>query len=381
MKNSKNQLLQIGAPAMFSVVGLAIALLSPGAANAQPQWQQELSYIPGANNFYSYSRLATDAQGLWGAASSTGSVLLDIFGTVPDADLAGYVNWGVSFEVQNGNGWVYGAAPSLGLYRIGNVYGNYLSGIYGVADAILEVYASGSQLMYLAGVNNLDVSAQQYDSGAVPYVSVDAYATNRSSIPFVEVHQASLEYSQLWYRVGHFDIGTLNTSNPTETPLTTTWSNSHPISGSWGNASGTLPSVVVANGTVIVVFQGSNGSLWYAVGALNGDTVTWNSQEKYSTGYNPSVGLTPTTSQPYFNPSTIVETHLSATTGELTYRDGTWNNQDSPTAIQWLSSDISLGISGCYSSVALDEYARAGFVWMPQCLPGYSIGWGFAYDY
>src|ERR1017187_5589227 len=52
MKNSKNQLLQIGAPAMFSVVGLAVALLSPGAANAQPQWQQELQYIPGGNNFY-----------------------------------------------------------------------------------------------------------------------------------------------------------------------------------------------------------------------------------------------------------------------------------------------------------------------------------------
>ena len=74
--------------------------------------------------------------------------------------------------------------------------------------------------------------------------------------------------------------------------------------------------------------------------------------------------MTPTYSQPYFNPSTIIETHLSATTGEVTYRYGTWNNQSSPSGISWSTSDVSTGINSCY--VALDQNAAAGFVWTPQ---------------
>ena len=349
------------------------------------KWQQQIESVQSASSFESGARLANDAKGLWAVVGSNDSTLIDMFGTGGKADLAGAVFWGESTQIQSNTAWLTGGSPSIGLYRLGT----FASGppqLGGIVDAMLLVWAYGEKLMYVEGVGNINaLTPQQYDVGATPAVSLDAYATNPSAIPIVEVHGA-INGTQLWYRVGYFNVGPVNASNPFAASHSVTWSDSHPISGkAFGNAYGTAPSVVVAGGYVIVVFEGSkgnHGNLWIDVGKLTGNTIDWLSQENYSTGLNPSVGLTPTYfGQPYQNPSSIVETHTDPTTGNATYRAGTWNNQSSPTGVNWTGGDAVMVNSGCQSSVALDENSAAGFIWLPQCEPLSNLGWGFAFDY
>lgn len=352
-------------------------------------WQQQIDLIPTATWFFSGATVATDAQGAWAVVGSNDNTLIEMYGTGGNADLAGAVSWGESGQIQASNGWLTGSSPSLGLYRLGTVKAAYEGSPFGaMVDAMLLVWADGDQLMYVAGVNDINgLTPQQYDTGAAPSVSLDAYATNHSAIPIVEVHQGSYnDSSQLYYRVGYLNAGTMNASNPPATSLAVTWHESHPISAKiFGNSKGTAPSVVVAGGYVVVVFQGSqghNGNLWCTVGKLSGNTIDWLSQGDYSTGVTPSVGLTPTYfGQPYQNPSSIVEVHTDTTTGNVTYRSGTWNNQSSPTAVNWTSGDQVVQSGVCQPSVALDQNSAAGFIWLPQCEEGNNLGWGLAYEY
>ncbi len=351
------------------------------------QWSQQIETSEAFNSFFTGARVANDGKGIWGIVGWNDTTLIGTFGSGGNADLTGAVTWQVAGQLQSNNGWLTGASPSIGLYRLGSVpVETTASPFAGAVDAALVVWADGNKLMYVAGVNRISgLTPQQYDSGAAPSVSLDAYAANASAIPVVEVHQGSAGYSQLWYRVGYIKAGPVNASNPDATTLSVAWSNSHPISGSFGNAYGTVPSVVVAAGYVVVVFEGSkgkNGNLWYDVGKLNGTTIDWLSQENYSSGANPSIGLTPTYfGQPYQNPSSIVETHTDTTNGTATYRSGTWNNQSSPTSISWNGGDAVMAGNACQPSVALDENSAAGFIWLPQCLEGNSLGWGLAYRY
>jgi hypothetical protein len=354
------------------------------------EWQQQVIPVQTANYFLGGVRLSTDAQGVWAAAGSNDNTLIDMFGLGGKADLAGAVSWGLSAQIQSDNGWQTGISPSIGLYRLGVVPpGSAFSGnpFGGVVEAMLMVWAYGDKLMYVAGVNNINgLAPQQYDTGAAPCVCLDAYATNQSAIPIVEVHQGSNDNSQLWYRIGYINAGPVKESDPFATPIKVSWSkSSYRISGkAFGNAHGTAPSVVVAGGYVLVVFEGSKGTkgnLWYDLGKLNGDTIDWMTQENYSNGQTPSIGLTPTYfGQPYQNPSSIVETH-SDSTGGVTYRTGTWNNQSSPTAIEWIGGDTVWSTNACQPSVALDENSAAGFIWLPQCNADDNVGWGLAYEY
>jgi len=355
------------------------------------QWSQQIESSEAFTNFFTGARVANDAKGIWAIVGWNDTTLIGTFGNGGNADLTGSVSWQVASQLQSNKGWLTGNSPSIGLYRLGTVGAEITNSPFsGAVVAALLVWAEGDKLMYVAGINSINGFApQQYDTGSVPSVSLDAYATNASAIPIVEVHQGASD-TQLWYRVGSVKAGPVNTTNPFATPISVTWHNSHPISGSaFGNAYGTAPSVVVAGGYVIVVFEGSkgkNGNLWYDVGKLNGDTIDWLSQENYSNGSNPSVGLTPTYfGQPYQNPSSIVETHTdttegSANYGSATYRSGTWNNQSSPGWINWTSGDELMAGNACQPSVALDENSAAGFLWMPQCLEG-NLGWGLAYQY
>lgn len=345
------------------------------------QWQQQIQSLKESSAFFNESRLANDAQGVWAVVGVNDGTLISMFGWGGNADLAGAVSWGLSSQIQGHNGWLSGDSPSIGLCRIGNLPPASVPAFGGAVSARLMVWAESTKLMYVAGVNRINgLTPQQFGTGVVPCVSVDAYATNHSAIPVVEVHQANLSYSQLSYRVGYMSAGPVNSSDPLATPATVKWNDSHPISAKvFGNSNGTNPAVVVAGGLVIVVFQGSKGHLghlWCVVGKLNGDTIDWLSQENYSDGTNPSIGLTPTYfGQPYQNPAAIVETHTDSA-GDATYRSGTWNNQSSPTSISWNGGDALMASGGCQPSVALDQNSSAGFIWLPQCQPGENLGWG-----
>ena len=76
----------------------------------------------------------------------------------------------------------------------------------------------------------------------------------KTYFPIIEVHLGGAGYSRLYYHVG-----IINNDN------TVSWGPSFEMPN---NAQGTNPSVAVANGLVIVVWEGTSGNLWYDLGQL-----------------------------------------------------------------------------------------------------------------
>jgi len=116
---------------------------------------------------------------------------------------------------------------------------------------------------------------QQYDNGYNPSVAIDP-----TDLAVVEVHQAGVDISNLWYHVGGL----------------TGWTTGDAFTGvTWGPAYefdyGYAPSVSVCNNVAVEVHQGDSGTLWYSVGTLSGNEIKWSSSAKYDNGYNPSVSL------------------------------------------------------------------------------------------
>jgi hypothetical protein len=363
----------------LSYAGFLLPLLLAGGANAQV-WSQ---YVELPNSSAAAPRLATDVFGTWmsiGQSQAGFSYLPFALGYGADGDLEGSVSWVQQGFENTSSGNVIGQAPSISIFN-----NPYL--LEDGMDFVLDVHQAinGSQLTQLDYTLGLCYQTETgctydgtstpapYDNGANPTVSIDAYATNYNAIPFVEVHQQTEGYSQLYYHVGYFNANYFYGNGELFT-----WGPAYKVP----NAEGTLPSVIVADGEVILVLQGNSGRLWYDVGKISGNTVAWQGSVNYDTGYNPSIALNPTTTEPYFNPSTIVETHQSeaGTASTLTYRVGSWNNQFSPTSISWNGSDISYA-TGCTPNVALDQYAAAGFLWSTACGNAFPLMWGFAYQY
>jgi len=240
-------------------------------------------------------------------------------------------------------------------------------------DNIIEVHQGGQDdgaaLWFRAGQmapgqvqpTGSDVAweaAQSYDTGFNSTVAVDQYCSSceGGTTTIVEVHQSQSGPSPLWFHIGTFSG--LGTPTPTV---------------SFGPAmqfdpgfDGYAPSVSIADGLIVLVGQGSGGSLWFSIGVLESSDqsigVTWTTPQTYDSGYNPSISLVGCTdcgkSRGFKAAWDLVEVHqsLNNTTGPLLYRTGRLNPPSGasyPTTIKWTpNADTQYADEGCYPAVS-----------------------------
>jgi len=230
-------------------------------------------------------------------------------------------------------------------------------------DAAIEVHQggqdNGSLLWYRIGQGNvLNVASSSnglvwaakgvsYDHGYNPTVAVDNSGFDNPNTPIVvEVHQADLNYSELWYHVGVYNIGS---------------SSSVSLQGSHNfGFQGYSPTVSVCDGLAALVAQGADGNLWYSIGVVNtsNGTIAWTSPTTYTNGYNPAISIYETGNT--FNGDwDVVEAHQADNneTGQLLYRTGHMSFTSSggyPSSIKWSTKGGNTDYAtGCYPSVTL----------------------------
>jgi hypothetical protein len=183
-----------------------------------------------------------------------------------------------------------------------------------------------------------------------------------TSATIVEVHQAGVGESALYYHVGVLTIGP---------PPSISWGPSLPFDSS-GMSLGSAPTVSIANNVAVLVSQGSGGTLWYAVGAVDTatSTIAWTAPIPYGSGYNPTVSVYGDGTDLWIRGRVLVEAHqVDAGTGSLVYSVGVLKGT-SPTSITWsatTSGSPNTNIpyaNGCYPSVALafDGYTPPSLV-------------------
>lgn len=198
--------------------------------------------------------------------------------------------------------------------------------------------------------------AAKYDDGYNSTVAIDGWTYPPT---IVEVHQAGVNSSALWYHVGHLNFG----STPS-----ISWGPSHEFDSGFN---GYAPSVSVSDGLVILAAQGSGGTLWRALGVVNAsaETINWGSPAPYGTGYNPSVSLTGDFygDNAFEGDWELVEVHQATSgTGSLWYNTGYLNagsGGSHPTSVNWTTPrDSEYAGSGCYPTVTqLDNGSATSF--------------------
>lgn len=213
-----------------------------------------------------------------------------------------------------------------------------------------EVQPGGSDVTWQA--------AQEYDSGFNPSVALDQYCSScaAGSTTIVEVHQSQSGASPLWFHIGTFSG--LGTATPTV---------------SFGPAmqfdpgfDAYAPSVSIADGLIVLVGQGSAGTLWYSIGVLetSGQSigVAWTTPETYDNGFNPAISLVGCTDCGHSHglgaPWDLVEVHqaLNNTTGSLWYRTARLKPAEGasyPTTIKWTpDAATQYADEGCYPTIS-----------------------------
>jgi hypothetical protein len=198
--------------------------------------------------------------------------------------------------------------------------------------------------------------APKFDYGYNATVAADndlGPAGSGDAIPatIVEVHQAAAGESALYYHVGVLTIG----PSPS-----ITWGPSLPFDSS-GKTLGSVPTVSIANNVAVLVSQGSGGTLWYSIGAVDTatSTIAWTAPISYGSGYNPTVSVYGDGTDLWIRGRVLVEAHqVDDGTGSLVYSVGVLKGS-SPTSITWsttTSGSLNTNIyyaTGCYPSVAL----------------------------
>jgi hypothetical protein len=143
-----------------------------------------------------------------------------------------------------------------------------------------------------------DEKSVKYDDGVQPSVAI----TNNGLV--VEVHKSQGAKHTLWHRVGRVKGDTID----------------------WGNDNksieydkGVQPSVAITNdGLVVEVHKSENfDTLYYHVGRVEGDRITWGGSHDYDKGVQPSVAIT--------NDGLVVEVHKSENFDSLYYHVGRVN--------------------------------------------------------
>jgi hypothetical protein len=363
---------------------LMLPLLFASGAGAQGIiWNDPTMQQPPYASAY-LPRLATDTYLNWVFINATGpgfELLATDSGFDPNQN--GVVNWaqyGPTLESPPSGGGVIGHAPSLSIFPVSVSNSIYLN------DIFLEVHQgtqhNGEQLWYTLGTCALDSSydcvgspnwlaGQEFDAGFNPSVSIDTSVINSTTAPIVEVHQLSSSSSVFWYHVGALNY-------PTSTP-SVVWGPAFQVANAAGTiVSGYAPSISVVGGYVVMAYQAGGGKLAYVFGKISGNKVLWQNPTNYDGGYNPSISMMPSG---FGFQAAVVEAHQADSgTGPLYYRTGTWNNQSSPTGIEWLpNSSTKYAASGCYPAVALDFFNDVGELHSTACgveaTLEYSSGW------
>jgi hypothetical protein len=275
------------------------------------------------------------------------------------------LSWDGSYNIfsttQPGN--EVGHAPSIAMVTC---YASACSGAPWYWGNVVQVHQggqdSGAQLWYRTGVvggatTTTWGAAQPYDTGYNPTVAVDQNSTLPSTTTVIEVHQAGVDSSELWYH-----IGTLTYS---ATSVNITWGPAQPT-----GLTGYAPSVSISYGVVVLAAQGPSGELWYSIGTWSTSGVfTWGPPHTYTTGYNPSVSLQycPGGGVAFNCVFLLVEAHQATnSTGSLLYRTGILTGVDgTSTTITWTpNKDREIGsvpTTGCYPTVSLITNWPAGF--------------------
>ncbi len=192
--------------------------------------------------------------------------------------------------------------------------------------------------------------APKFDSGYNATVAADNdLAPVGSGDPgpatIVEVHQAAAGESALYYHVGVLTIG----PSPS-----ISWGPSLPFDSS-GMTLGYAPTVSIANNVAVLVSQGSGGTLWYSIGAVDTttSTIAWTAPMSYGSGFNPTVSVYGDGTDLWIRGRVLVEAHqVDDVTGSLEYSVGVLKGS-SPTSITWSTTANIPYANGCYPSVAL----------------------------
>jgi len=348
---------------IYAIAGFVLPLLfASGAGAASITWSQQ-NYNTGSVGYL--PRLASDSWYQWSDIFET-STGFNYLAYQTAADCEGFitcpwggVNWApyAFYEIDSSGNYIIGHAPSISIVSNSSYYSYYTTA--------LEVHQggqdNGSELWYTLGSCNpggypascggVDwLTSQSYDTGHNPSVSIDA-STNNARPSVVEVHQAGTNLSDLWYHVGTLTpAATTAASNPPSI----TWGPPYPIENiSGASVAGYAPSVSVANGYVVVAYQGTSGTLSYSFGQISGNVIRWQNPVNYGTGYSPSISMLG--ADLTGGSGAIVEAHQGDTgTGPLYYRLGKLNSSTAPTGITWTpNSSTEYATSGCYPSIAL----------------------------
>jgi hypothetical protein len=232
----------------------------------------------------------------------------------------------------------------------------------GYASDVIQVHQGGqnggAELWYRTGVDSgystTWANAQSYDNGFNPTVALDQSGGTATNTTIVEVHQATVDSSLLWYHVG-----TLTFS---DTSVNAKFDGSHST-----GFTGYAPTVSVARGVVVLMAQGPSGEMWYSIGSVNTSTgtIAWGPQTTYDTGYNPSASVQwcSTGGATFGCDFMVVEVHQEKNgTGSLMYRTGAMyygtGGGTAPTSIKWTPNSDTKYATGCYPSVSVmtDSY-------------------------
>jgi len=340
------------------LVTAAIALVLParaGAKDVKIDWQQTgapvgSGYLP---------RVASDGGNATDGSVNTANIYQDATGFAEFGFQTGFfdggstVGWNSATNIQAEVG--HEASIAMTSYCIDSECDQ--SG-----DAAIEVHQggqdNGSLLWYRIGQGNVINVAESssglvwadtgvdYDHGYNPTVAIDYSGLEGLTPTIVEVHQAGVNFSDLWYHVGVYNIGTNSTVS---------------LQGAVNSGfQGYSPTVSVSENLAALVAQGSDGTLWYSLGVVNtsNGTIAWNTPTTYTNGYNPTISLYETGDS--FNGDwDVVEAHQANNnaTGQLFYRTGHMSVSSKggyPTAIKWTTKGGNAEYAtGCYPSVTL----------------------------
>lgn len=226
----------------------------------------------------------------------------------------------------------------------------------GYASNVIEVHQAsqdpGAKLLFRSGVDTgygtTWANSHSYDSGFNPTVALDQSGGTDTSTTIVEVHQATIDSSLLWYHVGKLTYS--------DTSPSASFDGSHST-----GFTGYAPTVSVARGVAVLMAQGPSGEMWYSIGSVDTTkgTITWGPQTKYDTGWNPSASVQWCSGggATFGCDLMVVEVHQEKNgTGSLMYRTGVMHygtGGTTPTSIHWTPNSDTKYADGCYPTVSV----------------------------
>lgn len=187
-------------------------------------------------------------------------------------------------------------------------------------NLVVEVHESKDSLWYRLGQVDEKTITWGNDGKSTKYDSGAAPSVAITNNGLVvEVHRTGGLVNNLWYRLGQVEGNTI------------TWRND---GKSIKYDNGEQPSVAINNNGLVVeahITGGGNNNLWYRLGQVEGNTIAWrndNKSIKYDNGQRPSLGIT--------DDGLVVEVHMSGGPRDsLWYRLGkvegniiNWRNND-----------------------------------------------------